>query len=121
MALIDAFKTLAERTQPLRYVAVAAVAFFLILAAWVVLGEGAERYLIPSVVGLLWSLSAYAFIATFRFVPRPAASGESRLARLRRRLRRAWFWLLALVCAGSTVAVILVSFRLASIWWQRSG
>ena len=76
------------------------------------------RYLIPGIVGLLWSLSTYVLVTTFRFVPTPTAPGEGLIARLKRRLKRIWYGLLALVCIGSTVAAVWVSFRLASIWWR---
>lgn len=122
MALIDRLQKLAERAAPLRYLTGAGMLLFGLATAALILSFGDDRYLFPAIVGLLWSASTHAFIGTFRSVPGPAtAGGLGLLARLRRRLHRAWFWLLALVCAASTLVVIVVSVRLASIWLRQYG
>ncbi len=121
MALIDSLQALAERAAPLRPFAGAAMLLFGLATGALILSFGDDRYLWPAMVGLLWSASTYAFIATFRFVPRPAAGESGVFARLRRRLRRTWFWLLALICAGTTLAVVIISVRLASIWLRHYG
>ncbi len=116
--MLDALRRLAVWAAPVRNLALIAGALSLVTVASIAVTSSGDRLLIPGLVGLLWSLSTYAFVTTFRFVPAPTAPGEGRIARLKRRLKRGWYGLLALVCVGSTVAAVWVSFRLASIWWR---
>ena len=77
-----------------------------------------DRYLLPALIGLLWSLNACAFIVGFRTVPSPAERADGIAVRIHRRMRRARYRLLALAFVGTTVAVIIVTFKMASLWWR---
>jgi hypothetical protein len=119
--MIDSFQKLAGRIRPLRFVAMGAgVVLGLVATAVIVFSDSGEndRYLIPSAVGVLWSLSTYVFIRTFESVPEKAEKTKGFWRRLGRRLHRGWYWLLAFVFIGSTVAAVLLTMRLVSIWFK---
>lgn len=119
--MIDSFHNLAVRLRPLLSTTIAlSVVFVLAAAAIVVLADSPaqDRYLMPSVVGVLWSLSAYAFIATFQHVPSKISARDGWLTGAGRRLQRGWYWLLALVFLGTTGVALFVTVRLATIWFR---
>lgn len=74
--------------------------------------------LAPSIVGMLWSLSAYALLSTFYHIPRAPNAGDRLLLRLTLWIKRFWYWLLGILFVGTTAASVLVSFRLIKIWYQ---
>ena len=77
--MIDRLQAVATRLRPLRWVATGTGLFCLGAAAFIILRppsyEG-DRYLIPSLVGLLWSVSAYHFLLLFPAVPAKATAQE---------------------------------------------
>jgi len=75
-----------------------------------------DRFLIPSFVGLIWAVSTYAFIVTFRSVPEKASETLRFFSRLKRNINRGWYWLISAVFLAATMAVILVTYRIVSIW-----
>lgn len=119
--MIDCLKKLASKIWPLRFVAIGGGVVFVIATAGIIFSSNSreeDRYLIPSVVGLLWSLSTYAFIITFQSVPDKTSKAHGFWRRLKRSIHRIWFWLLAIVCAAATVAGVFLTFRLISIWFS---
>ena len=80
-----------------------------------------DRYIIPSLIGLLWAMSTYAFIATFVSVPTRAEKPLRFFSRLKQRLLRGWYWVISIVFLATTGVVILITFRMASIWWRDYG
>ncbi len=119
--MIDSFQKLAGRIRPLRFVAMGAGVLLTVAAgALIFLSDHHEndRYLIPCAVGVLWCLSAYVFVSTFESVPEKAETARGFWHRLGRRLHRGWYWLLAFVFVGSTVAALLLTMRLVSIWFK---
>lgn len=75
-----------------------------------------NKFLIPSVVALLWALSTYAFIETFQSIPEKADKTLSYFGRLKRRLSRGWYWLVGVIFIGTSLAVLFVSYRLLFVW-----
>lgn len=123
--MIDALQRIAVRIRALRYVAVvlgvlclAALAFIILVAP--ASGPG-NRYMVPAIVGFIWCLSAYGFIDTFQSVPQRADRGQGFFARIKLRMYRAWFWLLAAVFILSTLAAVILTFKLGSFWLGRYG
>ncbi len=121
--MLDRLKQLAVKLQPARTPALllalaclGGVAFTLLI-----IPQAGDRFLIPLLALLLWSLSAYALITTFRAIPSPPATDAGLLQRHKRGLHRAWYWLLALVFLAATVAVLRLTFRLISIWLRAYG
>jgi len=117
--MIDSFQRFANRLWPLRIVAVGAGVLSLVLVAVIILfstTQEDDKYLIPGVLGILWSLSAYAFISTFQSVPEKAKRPDGFLHRLKRNIHRSWYWIIAFIFTGTTVATLFLTFRLFSIW-----
>jgi hypothetical protein len=97
---------------------------FLVVVVYIVLTSrthAGDHYLVPSIIGLLWSLSAYAFIINFCAIQPPAEKDASFLFRLKRRLHRIWYGFLAFIFVNATLAVLFVSYRLLSIWLRGEG
>ena len=69
-----------------------------------------DAYLLPSLTGVFWLLSLYTFIVCFRSLPTPPPD-TGLLARLRARLQRLFYWSIALLLLGISVAVILLTVR----------
>lgn len=80
-----------------------------------------DRFLIPAFIGLLWAASAYAFIVTFRSVPERAREGMSLLARVGRRIHRAWYGCISLVFFAATAASLWITYRMLSAWLRDHG
>lgn len=118
--MIDTLQKLAVRIRPLRYVAVVLGLACLAALAFIVFAMPAasagNRYLLPAIVGFVWCLSAYGFIDGFQSVPERARRADGFFARVRRTVFRAWFWLLAVVFAASTLAALFLTFKLGGVW-----
>lgn len=118
--MIDSLHRIAVRIRPLRYVAVVLGAVCLAVLGMIIFvspatGDG-NRFLMPAIVGFIWCLSAYGFIDTFQSVPGRSDASQGIIARLKRRLARAWFWFLAILFAVSTLAALFLTIRLGSVW-----
>ncbi len=75
-----------------------------------------DRYLIPCTIGLLWSLSTFTFIINFCSLPPPMEKSAPFFSRLKRRLHRLWYGVLASLFFAATMSVLIVSYRLLSVW-----
>ena len=121
--MLERLRQLAVRLRPGRTPALLLTLFCLAGLAFILLvtPQAGDRFLIPLLALLLWSSSAYALITTFHTIPSQTTADAGLLQRIQRRLHRAWYWLLALVFLAATVAVLLLSFRLISIWLRAYG
>lgn len=122
--MIDTLQRIAVRIRPLRRVAlvlgvVCLAGLALIIFAAPASGDS-NRFLVPAIVGFIWSLSAYGFIDTFQFVPERLDREHGFFARARRRISRAWFWFLALLFGGSTLAALFLTLKLGAVWLRGS-
>ena len=80
-----------------------------------------DRFIIPCFVGLLWAMSTYSFIVTFRSVPEKASKTLRFFSKLKHNIYRGWYWFISVVFLGTTVAVILLTYRMVSIWLRDYG
>jgi hypothetical protein len=74
-----------------------------------------DTYLIPSFVGVLWLLSLYSFIVCFRSLPATVHAREGLLARIRFKLLRAIYWVIAFLLLGVSAAVLVLSVRFFNV------
>ncbi len=81
-----------------------------------VLGTDSDAYLIPSVLGLLWSVLLFFLLTTFLDIPPKPQAEASFLIRLKTRIKRSFYYLLGLIFLLLTIAVSLYSFRMLGIW-----
>ena len=117
--MIDRFRRLANSIRILAPVLLLLALGCTGVALFVVFGpvsQQADKYLFPAIVGLLWSLAGYGFIETFRHVPANLGRQSGLALRLRRRLVRLWYWLVALVLVGTTAVVAFLTLRMLTIW-----
>ena len=117
--MIDSFQKLAKRMWWIKHIAVVGGVIFLGLLAAIIFSVDSrldDQYLIPSILGLLWSWSLYVFISTFQVIPEKADGGGTFFRQVRQRIHRSWYWLIALIFAGTTVAALLLTLKLVSIW-----
>lgn len=77
-----------------------------------------DRYLIPSVIMLIWSLLLCSFIYTFPLVPKKALKNDGYIKRLKNNVIRCYFYLLSLIAVLACFGVILVSVRIVGIWFR---
>ena len=122
--MIDRFQRVAQKLRVLRMPAVIiGVSSILVIVATVFFSQSREgdRFLVPAIVALLWAMSTYGFIESFRSVPAPATQSMSWFVRLGRRLRRAWYWLIATVFIIVSAAAAFVAFRMLAVWVRNYG
>ena len=81
-----------------------------------VAGLGTDKYLIPSVIGTLWSAILYFLISTFHRLPAQPNANMSWFSRVKTRLNRAAFYLLGFVLVILTLFAIRTSFSMLGIW-----
>lgn len=117
--MIDTLQRIARRLRPLRHVALilafACLAALLVIVFGLPAASDANRFLVPALVGFIWSLSAYGFIDTFQSVPARMDRAGGWMARAGRSLVRAWFWCLAALLGGSTLAALFLTYRLIAV------
>lgn len=122
--MLDRLQAVAMRTHLLRFVAIGTGLTCLIVVTFVIFSppspEG-DRYLIPAIIGLFWSVSAYNFFVIFRSAPDRTDKSEKLWKRVKTRTWRVWYWLMVLIFFGTTLAVVSVSFKLLSVWVQDYG
>ena len=117
--MIDKLQKIAQAIQFLR-LPVIAVGFFCLATTILIvinaISNDGDKFLIPSFVGVLWAMSTYTFIVTFRSVPEKADNSLSWYGKLKRHLHRGWYWLISTVFLASTVAAIFFTKSMISIW-----
>ena len=117
--MLETLQRIAQALQFLRLPALAVglvcLASFLVILLTSTSLEG-DRWLWPSLVGLIWSLSTHSFIATFRSVPEKADGKLGMLGTLGRKLNRGRYWLISVLFFSTTAVALLVTFRLVSFW-----
>ena len=119
MPMIDKLQRVAGRLQFLRLPAM--VLGLVSLAAMITIivsskSHEDDYYLMPSVVGLLWSMASYSFLVNFCSVPEKSDSSWKLVARLKRSAVRAGYWLLTVLFFLTTLGALFVSYRLIAIW-----
>ena len=117
--MINKFQRIAQSMQILRLPAILVGSICLVSIAIILVGarsEEFERFLTPSLIGFVWAATAYSFIVTFRTVPEKADKSQKLIGRLKRRISRGWYWFIAVVLLGTTVAALILTGRLMSLW-----
>jgi len=121
--MIDKLRKFSENIRHLRLPTIA-VGFFCLITTIVIIFDSnsnfGDRFLIPSVVGVVWAMSTYVFIVTFQSVPERATSSLSVFGKLKRHLHRGWYWIIGVVFLGTTLAAIYFTNSVISIWLRGS-
>ena len=117
--MIDNLQRISQASQHLRLPAIAVGLFCLVTTVVIILNSNShdgDRFLIPSFVGVVWAMSTYTFIVTFRSVPEKADNSLSFFGRLKRQLHRGWYWVISMVFLSTTLAAIYLTNSMISIW-----
>lgn len=77
-----------------------------------------DLFFIPTLIGVLWCLNGAVFIDVFRVVPEEPAPTASFLQRVKSRLYRCSYWLVALVLFSVTGVAGFMSVKLLVVWLQ---
>ena len=124
MNLLDTFNRFANAIQIVRIPSlVFGLLCFVSIASVVFMSRSHEedQFLLPAVVGLLWAISTYAFITTFRIVPEKSDKTWKITNRLKRNIHRGWYWLVSFTFVGITVVIIFMTGRMVTIWLKEFG
>lgn len=117
--MIDRFQRIAQNLRFLLLPSILVGSVCLVSIVIIVVGirsEELERFLTPSFVGLIWAATTYAFIVTFCTVPEKADKSLRLIGNLKRRISRGWYWFIAVVFLGTTIAALIMTGRLMSVW-----
>lgn len=68
-------------------------------------------WLMPAFLLFLWSLLAFSFLTLFAQLPEAAAPHQGRLLRLKNKLKRGLYWLLAVVFLLLTLGILGMTLR----------
>ncbi len=79
-------------------------------------GFTTDIYLMPSVLGTLWSANLHFLISTFHRVPAKPTKELKWFRRLKIRLQRAVYYLLGLLFITLTLSALRTSFSMLGIW-----
>ena len=77
-----------------------------------------DIFLIPSVIGLLWSLLLLSFTTTFSNLPSKPRSDEKLIKRIKARIMRGFYYIIGLIFLVLTVAIIFLSLKIFGIWHE---
>ncbi len=119
--MIDKFKNIAEAIKILRVPSIVAGIIGLVSIVVIIFSSSPHEddvYLVPSIVIVLWSMSSYIFIATFCSIPEKPNKSYRILAKLKHHIYRGWYWLIGLLFIGTTLATLVLSYRIVSIWFK---
>ena len=117
--MIDKFRSIAQAIQILRLPVICVGFIFLAITVMIIFStdsNAGERFLIPGIVGMLWSMSTYAFIVTFRSVPQKADNSLGLFGKLGRNVHRGWYWVISVIFVVTTIAAIYITNSVISVW-----
>lgn len=75
-----------------------------------------ELWLIPSLIGICWAFSLFAFMGLFRNVPMAVDPSKPWRARLAIRFHRGLYGILAILMLSFTLALLILSYQLLRTW-----
>ena len=80
-----------------------------------------NKFFIPSILSLVWSMNTYVFIAAFRFVPEKADKTMGFFLRLKTQMSRIWYSLIALSLVVITFLMMFLSYKIILVWLNEYG
>ncbi|MBT8361853.1 MAG: hypothetical protein HKP41_07635 [Desulfobacterales bacterium] len=117
--MIDHFSALSKKLvwlKPLFFITTAAA--FIVLGYVVFIEEGADKdvYIIPSIIGVLWSLVCSLLLSVFPYVPPKPDKQQRFLKRLKIRLARGGYYIGSLMFCVLSTSVVWLTIRLLNVW-----
>lgn len=117
--MIDYFSAFSKKVvclKPLFFITTAAA--FIVFGYVVFIGEGADNdvYIIPSIIGVLWSLICSLLLSVFPYVPPKPDKQQRFLKRLKIRFARGGYYLGSLMFCVLSASVVWLTLRLLNVW-----
>ncbi len=117
--MIDHLSTFSKRViwlKPLFFIT--SVVAFIIFAYVVFIEEGADKdiFIIPSIVGVLWSLVCSLLLSVFPYVPAKPETQQPFFRRLKIRLVRGAYHIGSLLFCVLSASVIWLTLKLLNVW-----
>ena len=75
-----------------------------------------DGYLIPSVLGFIWTLLYLLLVSAFPYVPEKPDPSIKFFKRIKIKFKRGIYYLIGIVFVVTTLAGIVLSFRMINIW-----
>ncbi len=118
---LERLQKIARFLNPLKWLSLLGFAIFVITFALSIIGASLDRYIIPSVIGGMWTMLLFAFITGFQVIPDHAPADGSITERMTAQMARAAYWLLAVLTGAASLGALLLTFRLLVIWSTGNG
>lgn len=119
--MIDRFRSIAiagKRFKPLAvFVGIVAITIIGLEVLGIVGASGDDFLVVPSIVILLWAIVLWTILHSFPGVPERLDRGARFFKRIKNKMVRLIYYLLAMLFVVTTVMVILLSFKLLKIWY----
>lgn len=117
--MIDYLSVLSKKIIWLKPLFFLTTAASVLMFGYVVLfanGTDIDFYIIPCIVGVLWSLVCLLLLSFFPHVPPKADRQQRFLIRLKIGVVRAAYHIVSLIFVFSSALVLLLTFRLLNVW-----
>ncbi len=117
--MIEYLQRIARVVQKLRWLLIPLLPLFTALVALSVVSNpwfADDRWLMPGVAGLCWTLVLLSGGVLFETVPPKPSPEMPWLRRMRMNLHRGLMWLLGAAMIGLTGAVLVLSWNLLRVW-----
>lgn len=113
---LSAFSKKLVWLKPLLFITTAAA--IIVFGYLVFIEEGTDKdvYIIPSIVGVLWSLVCSLLLSVFPYVPPKPDKQQRLLKRLKIRLARGVYHIGSLMFCVLSVSAVWLSLRLLNVW-----
>ncbi len=98
-----------------RFLLVASLCLFF-LAVFELTGIESKVYLIPSVLGLLWSVLLLCLLITFPEIPKKLSKESKFIAKTKNRIKLGIYYFLALLFIILSIVITILSFRIIQVW-----
>jgi len=79
-------------------------------------GISSDIYLIPSVLGVIWSALFFFLVSTYSYIPPKPTNGTKFFFRVKVHFKRGIYHVLGVVFILLTIAVISLSFKMLGVW-----
>jgi hypothetical protein len=115
--VLEALEKLAHAIRILRLPSIVIGTVALISALTMIFNPALDdRYLMPSVIALLWAMCSYFFIVTFCSIPTRPDDSLPLFSKLKQKVGRGWYWLIGVMFIITTLSAIAVTYRMILIW-----
>jgi len=117
--MIDKFSKLSKKIYWVKPIAYIMVVGFIGMFGYAIIFRNAgdtDVFVIPSILGVFWSLLLISFTSIFPNVPSITNSDEHSLKPIRMRLKRGIYNIIGLVFLILSVALIFISLKTLGIW-----